>query len=243
MRSGLNRPGFDWDAVAQLHGPCPLARLKFRSSAMKVPTVSCGCRIFARGINLSYCRRRFYGWKFYLCLMVLGAFGCRAVPNPNECFSEAGIQRRIHSLAEALGRMDASVKPNEAHRVAESSLQASARLASEYAAIRPAWLHNIFVNCGLRERGLCWQWAEDLMPVLRDLGVESLEFRPVVAHPGNILLEHNAIAAGNERVAPSRWIILDAWRYSGCLYWVPLAEDSFPWRYVYPDGSLSLRYK
>ena len=103
--------------------------------------------------------------------------------------------------------------------------------------VRPAIFHNVLVNLGLRKRGLCFQWADDLSAKL-----ESLELRTLHVRRGAARLEtrreHSSVVLTAPGQAFDQGIVLDAWRHSGRLYWCGVKEDKYPWIAVkvLPEG-------
>src|SRR5512141_1750267 len=65
-------------------------------------------------------------------------------------------------LAERLRSLSPAVAPGEAALAADTAHFYSLELAKEYRVVRPAIFHNVLVNLGMRQRGLCYQWADDL---------------------------------------------------------------------------------
>ena len=102
-------------------------------------------------------------------------------------------------------------------------------LAREYAVVRPAWLHNNLVNLGLRDRGLCYHWANDLFARLQTLDLQSLELQLAVANMDR-RREHNAIVVTARGRPLSEGIVLDAWRRSGRLWWGYATTDKYHWQ-------------
>jgi hypothetical protein len=118
---------------------------------------------------------------------------------------------------------------DEADRLAEAAFAETARLTREYRAVRPASLHNILVNARLRERGLCYHWAKDLLAEFDRLEVPSLRVIQVVAREGT-RREHSALVVVAEDQALNKGILLDAWRHSGRLFWIRVDDDRYLWR-------------
>ena len=83
--------------------------------------------------------------------------GCSSVPPSDD---------DAHRLAFALTTLSPVVDPTEAQRLARLVNQESKRLAAAYRSVETGWLQNVLVNTGLRERGLCYHWVNDLMPIL-----------------------------------------------------------------------------
>jgi hypothetical protein len=133
------------------------------------------------------------------------------------------------ALARDLKSLGPDVDAYEARLLAETACSTAAELAVRYRAVRPAWLHNTLVNAGLKERGLCFHWANDLQAALAPLPVQSLEIRPVVARP-QTRREHNALVVTRRGRPLNEGVILDAWRQMGRLLWVRTTADHYPWQ-------------
>ena len=107
-------------------------------------------------------------------------------------------------------------------------------LAREYRVVRPPWLHNVLVNYGYRERGLCFHWANDLFAELYSLNPTSLEIRLVVSGM-DTRREHNAILVSAPNQPFEDGLILDPWRKSGRLWFGPVSQDRYQWTPLPPD--------
>jgi hypothetical protein len=95
----------------------------------------------------------------------------------------------------------------------------------------PPLFHNFLVNIGLKERGLCYHWAEDLLTRLEALRLATLEFRWGNARAGT-LREHNTVVVTAQDQPFDQGIVLDAWRHSGRLHWTHVNADRYPWKEV-----------
>jgi len=111
---------------------------------------------------------------------------------------------------------------------AETACAYSLELARQYRVVRPAIWHNVLVNLGLRERGLCFQWADDLSGKLESLHLRTLKVRRGVARL-ETRREHSSVVLTAPGQAFNQGIVLDAWRHSGRLYWCGVKEDKYPW--------------
>lgn len=131
-------------------------------------------------------------------------------------------------LANRLRALSVSVDPSEAALAAETACSYSGQLAKEYRVVRPAILHNVLVNLGIRQRGLCFQWADDLSGKLTTLQLRSLKLHRGVARLGTGR-EHSSVVLTAREQAFDQGIVLDAWRYSGHLFWAGVKEDNYPW--------------
>jgi hypothetical protein len=152
------------------------------------------------------------------------AGGCAHPGTPAErAGTSAAVTRQLAAL-------HPQVDPAEAARVARTATEEAAALAAEYRPARPAWFNNILVNAGLRERGLCYHWANELFLRLHPLAPRTLEFHLGVAGR-DTSREHNAVVV-TARGRPFReGLVLDAWRHGGCLHAVPVTNDTrYPWQ-------------
>jgi hypothetical protein len=129
--------------------------------------------------------------------------------------------------------LSATVDTEEAQTVAGCAFHTAARLTREYRVVRPALLQNVLVNAGLRKRGLCFHWTEDLLSSLQKLKLRTLQLRWGIARPGT-WREHNCVVVTARRQPFAEGVVLDLWRYGGRLYWGRVEADHYPWR---EDGS------
>jgi len=118
---------------------------------------------------------------------------------------------------------------DESTRLARAAIEYSHALAGEYRITRPPLFHNVLVNVGLKDRGLCWHWTEDLLSHLRELRFEQFDFYWGTAYRGKLFREHNSVIVTAKGSPLESGLVLDAWRNSGDLYWVQVDRDSYPW--------------
>src|SRR5437588_5543297 len=121
-----------------------------------------------------------------------------------------------------------SVRADEAQRLAQCAYATAGQLRHNYGVIGPPLFHNFLVNLGIRKRGLCFQWAEDLLVQLDALKLRNLELHWAEAWAGS-WREHNCVVVTAKGQPFRQGIILDCWRHSGRLFWSPLATDHYPW--------------
>ena len=138
-------------------------------------------------------------------------------------------QQRIEDLTRALRVLGSGTGDAEAVRVANTSVTYSAELARNYRSVRPPELHNILVRLGLKKRGLCYHWADDLLAKLRELDLVHLHLQRAVTHQGSDLYEHHSVVVTAKGRAFQDGIVLDPWRSSGELFWAPVSGDRHPW--------------
>jgi len=137
--------------------------------------------------------------------------------------------KKISALQEDLADLNRQADMLEAKQVAETAVNHSGNLAQEYELVRPAILHNVFVRMGLKNRGLCYHWTEDLIKRLQSLDLKTYQLHWGVAYRGSELREHNSVVITARGEAFEKGMVLDPWRNSGDLYWALIATDTYPW--------------
>ena len=142
---------------------------------------------------------------------------------------------KIKQLEQELIGLSATIDKTEARILAETALRESAVLAEEYQLVRPAVSHNLLVVFGIKDRGLCYHWTQDLMTRLQALGLKSVQLQWGVAYRGSELREHNCVVITANGQSFFKGIILDPWRNSGNLYWARVNKDSYPWKVLPPS--------
>lgn len=153
-----------------------------------------------------------------------GTFWCERVADEVSPAYIDTLRGEILSLGE-----EGEVDPAEAQLLADTAVRHAAALARRYRMVRPIEIHNTLVNLGLRNRGLCYQCAEDMYVRLRDLRLRTLQLHWGVAHKGDMWLEHSGVIVTPRGRPFSEGLVVDGWRHSGRLRWAMVAQDRYPW--------------
>jgi hypothetical protein len=132
------------------------------------------------------------------------------------------------ALMNHIAALSPRVRKDEAARVAAYVYNAAGRLRRDYRVVWPPLFNNFLVNNGIRKRGLCFQWAEDLLVTLDTLKLTSLELRWGEADAGT-WQESNCLVITAKGQAFNTGIIVDCWRHSGHPYWTAVANDKVSW--------------
>jgi hypothetical protein len=175
------------------------------------------------------------GFFLALAWVILVSTGCTAQRAAvNSGATPAAVAKTLAGvnpadLAERLGRLSPAVDPAEAARLAETACTRAAELRGEYRVVGTPLFHNVLVNMGVRQRGLCYQWADDLEARLETLRLRTLVVNRAVARAAT-WREHNCLVITAPGVPFAEGIVLDGWRHSGKLFWVKVREDSYPWK-------------
>jgi hypothetical protein len=142
---------------------------------------------------------------------------------------------KIKQLEQELMGLSATIDKAEARILAETAMRESAVLAEEYQLVRPAVSHNLLVVFGIKDRGLCYHWTEDLMRRLEALDLQSFQLHWGVAYRGSELREHNCVVITANGQSFFKGVVLDPWRNSGNLFWTRVTKDSYPWKVLPPS--------
>jgi hypothetical protein len=147
----------------------------------------------------------------------------------------AAYREKVELLREDLATLNQQADLLEAGQVAQTAISYSDQLAEEYQLVRPAVLHNLLIRVGLKDRGLCYHWTEDLLKQLQSLNLRTYQLHWGVAHRGSELREHNSVVITAKGQAFEKGLVLDPWRNSGDLYWAMLKADRYPWKELPPS--------
>ncbi|MCG3202574.1 MAG: hypothetical protein NFCOHLIN_02459 [Gammaproteobacteria bacterium] len=148
---------------------------------------------------------------------------------PDDVSSASVQQTRLQMLARRLLALGPNVDPAEARRVAATALQTSLAQRRDYGVTGSAISHNLAVASGEKRRGLCVHWTRDLLDALRALDLRTLTLYWGIANEGNVLSEHSTVVVAARGASFHEGLVLDGWRYSGCLYWGAVVADKYRW--------------
>lgn len=157
-----------------------------------------------------------------MCIMMLS--GCSV--KQEKLNTEPGKMEKLTQDLMALGK---NIDEKEAKTFAKEALSYSRELAGKYKLMAPANFHNLLINMGYRERGLCYEWSEDMMAHLKKQKFKTFDLRWGVAYKGEPM-EHNSVIAVAKGASFESGILIDPWRDSGELYWGKMEDDIiFKW--------------
>ncbi|WP_425043609.1 hypothetical protein [Primorskyibacter sp. S87] len=162
-----------------------------------------------------------------LALSVLA--GCAGQPTVTR---NAVSQSEVEGLADAIRDLGPGVDPAEADRAARIAYDYARQLAVTYNVTDPPLVHNAKVNSGIRERGICVHWAEDIEARLKQENFRTLQLHRAIADPDNpFRVDHSTAIISRRGDTLYQGIVLDGWRNSGDLHWAPtLADTRYNWR-------------
>lgn len=158
---------------------------------------------------------------FYL-LIFLVLIGCSSYS-----LESPVLEKDIAALSAAIRNLSPNITQDEANRAARIAYEYPRQLAVQYGITDPPLIHNFKVNSGVRPRGLCYHWADDLEARLRKEGFQTLTLHRALANAQNaILIEHSTVIISANGDSFEQGIVLDPWRHGGVLFWSPTLKDS-----------------
>jgi len=147
-------------------------------------------------------------------------------------WQEAGrLKRDLLDLpgGEEFLHKEREIRQSEAESVARAAMDAFQELRKRYEMVRPAIFHNLLVNVGLKEEGLCWHWARDVRQKMLDLDLKTFDVQWATAREGT-MREHNTVVLTSRGRPFKAGLFLDGWKRAGKPYWMRVAADKkHPW--------------
>ena len=117
-------------------------------------------------------------------------------------------EKKIVELHQAIMTLGPNIVESEAKFVAREAVLYPKILANRYKLMNPPLFHNVLVNYGKRERGLCYQWTRD-MGLQINRPMKSLHFFHGVAFRRNYWKEHSTLVVAAKGKGVPDGIILD----------------------------------
>ncbi|MCK5917559.1 MAG: hypothetical protein KAG34_04000 [Cocleimonas sp.] len=136
-------------------------------------------------------------------------------------------KRSINGLARALLALGPNTSKAEADAIAYDAIVYPMILANQYNLVYPPQLQNILVNGKRRDRGLCWQWADDMTAHMKKKNLKTFDLLRGTANR-RLKNEHNSLVVVAKGAHFYSGIMLDPWRNSGDLYWEKVTNDEDP---------------
>src|SRR5207244_2958463 len=135
---------------------------------------------------------------------------------------------KAEALANQLAALSPSVDRNEAKLLADCAYATVSQLRRQYHMFGTPIFNNFLIYHGLKKRGYCYQWSEDLLIALDELRLRSLELRWGESNPGN-WRENNCLVVTAKGRPFRSGIMLESWRHLGHLYFGTVVADADPY--------------
>jgi hypothetical protein len=127
-------------------------------------------------------------------------------------------------LADQLASLSPRVNRDEAKLLADCAFVTVSKLRREYRMFGTPIFNNFLIYHGLRKRGYCYQWSEDLLLALDKLHLKSLDLHWGEYDP-NTWRENNCIVVTANGQPFKQGTMLECWRHLGHLYFGLVASD------------------
>lgn len=150
--------------------------------------------------------------------------GCSIKHNNKQIDNENDFNKNMQSLSLLIESLSQKIDKNEAKSLAYEAINHSKKLANEYEIVAPALFHNSLVNMGIKQKGYCYHYANDLKAYLHSKKFKSFKLIKAVANKGEYF-EHTSLVLTRDDISFENSIILDAWRDSGILYFSKVKDD------------------
>ncbi len=121
-------------------------------------------------------------------------------------------------------RLGPDVDPAEAELLSQIAHTKARSLKKDYRVVLNPEFTVFLVNIGMRKRGWCGHWAQDLGARLKELKLKTLVLHWGEAFP-NTSSENNALVVTARNQPFVDGMLLDAWRRAGRLFWCPVIKD------------------
>jgi hypothetical protein len=163
---------------------------------------------------------------FAVVILVFGPWTRSALGNQQQSVSfqlSKSDAAKAEKLANELASLSPKVNWEEARLVAQCAFATVSKLRREYRMFGTPIFNNFLIYHGIRKRGYCYQWSEDLLITLDKLKLASLELHWGEANPGN-WRENNCLVVTAKGQPFKRGIMLECWRHLGHLYFGPVVS-------------------
>jgi hypothetical protein len=136
----------------------------------------------------------------------------------------ASDQTSIKNLSKALAGLARDVDPAEAEQLSVTAHTTARKLKRDYRVVLNPEFTVFLVNIGMRKRGWCGHWAQDIGARLKELNLKTLVLHWGVAYD-HTSSENNCLVVTARNQPFQDGIILDGWRRAGRLFWCPVVKD------------------
>ncbi len=131
---------------------------------------------------------------------------------------------KAEALAAKIAALSPRVDRKEAKLLAECAYATVSQLRRQYHMFATPIFNNFLVYHGLRKRGYCYHWAEDLLGALDALKLNTLELHWGESYAGT-WRENNCVVVTAKGQPFDHGMIIEAWRHFGHLRWNLVLSD------------------
>ncbi|GGG76831.1 hypothetical protein GCM10011415_27030 [Salipiger pallidus] len=136
------------------------------------------------------------------------------------------LEQQVTALTARLRDLGPGVDPAEAARAAEIAVRQPLQWAREWQVTDSPLVHNFKVVNGLRDKGVCQDWADALEIALHAERFRTLDLHRGIANARNLSLEHASLIITAKGQPWDDGLLLDPWRIGqGRLFVAQVRED------------------
>jgi hypothetical protein len=166
--------------------------------------------------------------RFAVVLVIFAACTRPAIADQQQRPFSFQVPKNDSAAAEALADQLAALSPRvnreEAKLLADCAYATASKLRRQYRMFGTPIFNNFLIYHGIRKRGYCFQWSEDLLVALDKLKLTSLELHWGEYDP-RTWRENNCIVVTAKGQPFQRGIMLECWRHLGHLYYGAVVAD------------------
>ncbi|MCL3883660.1 hypothetical protein [Marivita sp. GX14005] len=159
----------------------------------------------------------------------------------NSLAAQGQTEEKIAAVRDALLAMDASVDREEAARAARIAVQQPLVWARAWRMTDPPLMHNFKVVHGLREKGVCQDFADAMHVALRDEGFRTLEIHRALGNIRTLGLEHATVILSARGQPMEQGIVLDPWRLGQGRLWFGRTTEDPRYEWETPESARAWR--
>jgi len=195
--------------------------------------VACGTRFYSQiagSMSFLTCAaasemRPIIRFAIALAMLAIGLPWASAEQQPSSSFQvPKNDLAKAQALANQLAALSPRVDRQEATLLATCAYATVNRLRQQYRMFGTPIFNNFLVYHGLRKRGYCYQWTEDLLATLDALKLKTFELHWGESYAGT-WRENNCVVVTAKGQPFDRGMILDCWRHFGQLRWNLVLSD------------------
>jgi hypothetical protein len=159
--------------------------------------------------------------KSYILLFFIIFFSGCSLKNSDFISKQNNKNKALYNL---VVNSSSSINKDEALEFSDSIIKYSQILANSYGVVSIAIFHNLLVNFNIKDKGLCFHYANDMLKFLKERNYKTIRFFKVVSNKDKYF-EHTAVILTADGISFEDSIVLDAWRDGGDLYFSKIKDD------------------
>ncbi len=159
--------------------------------------------------------------RFITILSLLIVFNGCAIKykNVQSSYHDDSVQK----LSREIASLSPTIDKKEALDIALFSTSYTKRLANSYHLVGFPKFQNFLINIGIKKKGYCYNYANDLASALLHRGYKTVSIYRA-AHKRFTYFEHNCVVI-TPKERNDIGVILDGWRHAGTLYFDYMKSD------------------